>query len=125
MKSGRMYAIESDEFPIALVYQGDETSAVDDVNSKKTRELEIRIEIHAIDNPADMSSPELQSDLNGLAEEIENAIEADPSIGGLALFVEHQGTQTTLAQVDTDRGGLLLNLVAQYRTARLNASQLA
>jgi hypothetical protein len=117
---GRTVDLQPAEIPCAVIYQGDEATGPDEFQNKR-RELELGIEIHGTINSALITAPTVQGVLNALALEVENAIEADPTLSGAILFLEHRATQTRIDQADTDRGMIRLDYVAHYRTARTDA----
>lgn len=119
---GRNLRFEDDELPACAIYQGDEESNFNDFGADiKSRFLRVMVEVHQKSDPADVNDPDIETALNALAEEMENALEADYSIGGTAISFEHQQTETEIETGEVDRGVIRLGLVVHYRSTRLNA----
>jgi len=119
---GRELAVEDAELPAALVYHGNEASELNDVDSLKLRKLEVTIDLHQATTAVDLNVPGIESALNTLAQEVEDAIESDPTLGASALFFMHVGTELDIAAGEVERGVISLRLDVIYRTQRTNAS---
>lgn len=119
---GRGLQFEDAELPACAVYQGDEESNFNDFGaSYKSRFLRVNVELHQKSDPANVNAPAIETALNVLAEEVENALEADFSLGGTAISFEHQQTETEIEPGEVDRGVIRLGLVVHYRSTRLDA----
>lgn len=120
---GRRLPVEDAELPVCLVYQGDEASEFNDLATDlKRRRLNVTIEIHQDSDPATLNDPGIETALNALSEEIEDALEADFTVGGNALFFEHQSTTVDIETGEVDRGVIRLGLMVDYRTVRTDSS---
>lgn len=101
-----------EEFPLLLIYSSDETSEVFDESPRRyRRRLELKVE--GTTNVGDASDDELDD----FAEEIENAVLVDDTLGGLANDVKLTGTKMVLA--DSGRkviGGVTLTFEVEYFT---------
>jgi len=115
---GRKLPVEDAELPAGLVYQGDEQSELNDVNSLKRRGLETFIEVHHKSDPAVLNDPDIETKLNELAREVEVALEADFTLGGRCMTFVHVGSITRIEEAESDRGAIRLQLNIQYRTLR-------
>ena len=103
------------------VYEGDESSALDDVNFKKTRELRVYVELHKRALPSDQNDPgSIDTAMNDFYREAEIALEASPSLSGSCLWFEHVGTKRERDSADREYRVLTLELAVHYRTVRTN-----
>lgn len=116
----RIY-VEDIERPCCLIYRGPEAAEFEDLSAPLDRTIEIVTEIHAENVPADMNAPGIEDVLDGLAEEIENAIQADYQVGGSALWIAYQGSEIETEFRDREYGVLRLRWAAMYRTLRTDA----
>jgi hypothetical protein len=120
---GRTLPVEAAENSgdVINVYEGDETSALDDVNFKKTRELQVFVELHKRALPSDQNDPgSIDTAMNDFYREVEVALEASPSLSASCLWFEHTGTQRERDKADREYRVLTLNLLVHYRTVRTN-----
>jgi hypothetical protein len=120
---GRTLPVDSTEGggDVINVYEGDESSALDDVNYKKVRDLQVYVELHKRALPTDQNDPgAIDTAMNDFAREVEIALEADPSLGSTCLWMEHSGTSRESDKADREYRVLTLNLTVHYRTVRTN-----
>lgn len=119
---GRGLQFEDAELPACAIYQGDEESNFNDFGaSYKSRFLRVMVELHQKSDPSVVNDPVIETALNALAEEMENALESDYSFGGTCISFEHQQTETEIEPGEVDRGVIRLGLVVHYRSTRLDA----
>jgi hypothetical protein len=119
---GRRIPIEDAELPVALVYQGDEESDLNDQNHLLRRVLEVFVELHQKNTPTTINDPGIDTALNELARQVEVAVQADATLGGLCLIALHVGTQTQSEDAEADRGRIRLQFSILYRTQRTDPS---
>lgn len=118
---GRTLPVDAPEGDVINVYEGDESSSLDDVNFKKTRDLQVYVELHKRALPTDQNDPgSVDTAMNDFARKVEVALEADPSLAATCLWMEHTGTQRERDKADREYRVLTLNLVVHYRTQRTN-----
>lgn len=120
---GRTLPIEAAENAgdVILVYEGDETSGLSDLNTRKKRELQVFVELHKRSLPADQNDPgAVDTAMNDFAREAEIALEADYSLAGACDLFVHTGTQRERDGADRELRVLVLNLAVHYRTVRTN-----
>lgn len=120
---GRTLPVEAAENSgdVINVYEGDEDSALDDVNYKKTRALQVFVELHKRALPTDQNDPgSIDTAMNDFYREVEVAIEADPYLSASCLWCEHTGTKRERGDADREYRVLTLNLMVHYRTVRTN-----
>ena len=120
---GRTLPVEAAESggDVINVYEGDESSSLDDVNSRKIRELAVFVELHKRALPADQNDPgAIDTAMNDFYREVEVALEADFSLGGSCRNFVHTGTQRERGDADREYRVLTLNLAVHYRTLRTN-----
>jgi hypothetical protein len=120
---GRTLPVDSPEGggDVINVYEGDESSALDDVNSRKISELQVFVELHKRALPADQNDPgSVDTSMNDFYREVEVALEADFSLAGSCRNFIHIGTQRERDSADREYRVLTLNLAVHYRTLRTN-----
>ena len=114
VSDSRVYAVEQANTPALLVYPGNEAVEVDTLTPPRgqTRTLEIIIEGIV----RDISEPEDTLDL--IAKEVEVAMGADITVGGLAKFANLIQIETRLdGQGDKPLGNIALTYDITYRVA--------
>ncbi|NDV20827.1 hypothetical protein GO013_15560 [Pseudodesulfovibrio sp. JC047] len=108
----RGYPITSEKFPALLIYNGPEASEPVDFDDAKDREFDVIVEAGAF-------APEDQVDdmLDQIAVEVENAIEADQTLGGLAKSTTLTGSEPDVS-IDGEMpfGVLALTFTVNYMT---------
>lgn len=108
----------TDQFPLLLVYSGDEQSEVFDESPrryKRTVEMKVEGTINAGDAVDDA--------LDDLADEIETAVLLDDTLGGLANDVRLKSTSMVLASNGRrDIGGVTLTFEVEYFTTAPDAT---
>ena len=119
---GKDLPVENVELPAACFYQGPEANEQNDVETYKQRKVDVIIDVHAKSTPADLNQPEIETVLNALALQFENALEADAKLGGAAMWIDHIATDNEIVEGEADRGVVKIIYRAQYRTLRLDAS---
>lgn len=120
---GRTLPVESAEGggDVINVYEGDEQSRLDDVNSRKIRTLQVFVELHKRALPSDQNDPgSVDTALNDFAREVEFALEADFSLGGSCRNFVHVGTTRERDHADREYRVLTFELAVTYRTLRTN-----
>lgn len=103
------------------VYEGDESSSLSDLNTRKRRELQVHVELHKRALPTDQNDPgAVDTAMNDFARKVEVALEADFSLGAACDWFEHTGTGRERDDADREYRVLTLNLSVRYRTVRTN-----
>jgi len=123
---GRTLAVEEAEGAgdVINVYEGDENSNPDDVNTRKLRSLEVFVELHKRATPTDVNDPtSLETAANDFLREVEVALEASVTLSGTCLKFEHQSTRREReGRADREYRVVTLGLVVVYRTLRTDPS---
>ena len=118
---GRTLPVEAVETDIINVYEGDESSQLDDVNTRKIRMLQVFVELHKRALPADQNDPgSVDTAMNDFYREVEIALEADFSLAATCRNFTHVGTKRDRGDADREFRVLTLELMVHYRTLRLN-----
>lgn len=118
---GRTLPVEAAEGDVINVYEGDEVSSLDDVNSRKLRQLTVNVELYKRALPTDQNDPgSIDTALNDFIREVEVALEASFSLGGVCRNFIHTGTQRARGDADREFRVATLTLQVIYRTLRVD-----
>ena len=119
----RAIQFEDSELPACVVFHETETSEIEDfAQDLKRRTLSVIVEIQQLAAGATINDPDISSDLNDLAEEVEDALEADITFGGNALWFIHTSTAMDVEDAEKLRGAMQIALEVTYRTSRTAAA---
>lgn len=124
---GRTLPVEDSEGngDVICVYEGDEDSALHDVNTLKLRILDVFVELHNRATPTDQNDPTaLETAMNDFCREVEVALEASVTLNNTCMKFEHVTTRRERgAKGEKERRILTLGLKVYYRTLRTDPSQ--
>jgi hypothetical protein len=112
----RRTPVAAEHLPCALVYTTDETSERDTLGSDRQLRRELVLAIQAMIQDNDT----LDDSLDGLAADVEAAMMADPTFGGLALDCALTRTQIDIraggANAEMKTGSVVLTFAVSYLT---------
>lgn len=120
---GRTLPVEEAEGTgdVINVYEGDEESKPDDVNTRKVRVLEVFVELHKRSSPTDVNDPtSLETAANEFLRKVEVALEASITLTSTCLKFEHTSTRRERSQAAREYRVTSLTLLVMYRTLRLD-----
>lgn len=115
----RTYPVDVDSLPALCVYTLSEESSVDSLGTNRglSRRLDLIVEAVARVNAT------LDDTLDAIALEIETAIAADPTLGGLAKDCTLASTRIAVrGEAEKETGAAVLTYSVTYRTPAVNAA---
>lgn len=123
----RTIPVTEDQLPCGLVRmppgQSTETLVRSDVNAFHDRTLTAMVVLKVATVPADAQNSDLEATINAFSLQVENAIQADPTLGGVAMDMDVFAFFTDMQGDNADFGDGVLMVRIKYRTLRTDASQ--